>query len=252
MYFFRPPHPPLLTSVKTQNEPPVTLKCLNCNEEFSDLCYLKVHSKIHNSNNEVNHKNNQLQNNEQLNSGDANTLECDESSEQPMEYDVNQQTNDFHDREIEIKLEITNIVTLKDQLDGFMDESKHNDNEQIKEEANEEQIKEEANVDFKVHQQVEHFEPGKSDIVENSEQDFVVRNNEELINDNDLVGQKCLKSFNADDESKTRVSQDENRVDLFENNENFKLELAKTNEDDLMVNKDENELAKVLLLETDA
>lgn len=236
--FFRPfPYPPLPTSVKSQNEPPVVLKCLNCNEEFSDLYYLKVHSEIHNSSNEVNHKNNQLQNNEQLNSGDVNTSECDDSSEQALE-----QTNDAHDREIEIKLEITNIVTLKDQLDDLMDESE-NYNEQIKEKENE---------DFEVHKQLENFEPGKSDIVENSEQVFIVRNNEELINDNDLVGQKCLKSFNADNESKTRVSQDENRMDLFENNENFKVELSKTNEDDLINNKNEIELAKVLLLESDA
>lgn len=241
------PHPPLPTTVKTQNESPVTLKCLNCNEEFSDLYYLKVHSEIHNLDNKVNNKNNQLQNNEQLNSGDVNISECDENSEQTTELDVIEQTNDVQSREIEIKLEITNVVTLKDQLDCLLVNSKNNDNDQIKEEANN---------DFNIHNQLESFESGKTpEILENCEKDNTVNNNEQLINDSDFIGQQCLKSFDVDEEIKTRVDQDEKKVVVFENNEHFKVELSKTSEDDLMVNnknKDENDLAKIMLLETDA
>ncbi|XP_026323886.1 uncharacterized protein LOC113233113 isoform X2 [Hyposmocoma kahamanoa] len=241
------PHPPLPTTVKTQNESPVTLKCLNCNEEFSDLYCLKVHSEIHNLDNKVNNKNNQLQNTEQLNSGDVNILECGENSEQTTELDVVEQTNDVQSREIEIKLEITNVVTLKDQLDCLLDNSKNNYNEQIKEEANN---------DLNIHNQLESFESGKTpEILENCEKDNTVNNNEQLINDSDLIGLQCLKSFDVDEEIKTRVDQDENRVVVFENNEHFKVEVSKTSEDDLMVNnknKDDNDLAKIMLLETDA
>lgn len=246
--FFRPlPYPPLPTSVKTQNQPPETFKCLNCNEEFSDLQYLEVHREIHNPDSKVDNKNEQIQNNEQLNSGDVNTSGYDDNSEHAIGHDVNKQNNDFHGREIEIKLEITNIVTLKDELDCKLDNYKNNDNEQIEEEANE---------DFNIHKQLESFEPDKpQEIVQNSEQDSIGKNNEYRTNASDLIGQNCLKSFNIDDEAEARVVQDENIVDSFENNENSKVEFCKTNEDDLMVNnkdKDKENMAKAILLETDA
>lgn len=222
-------------TVKTENQQPLNFKCLKCDEEFSDLYYLKVHSEIHNSDNEIDNKNYQSQSSKELNSGDVNTSECDETSEQIINNDVNEQTNG---REIEIKLEITNLVTLKNQLDCVMNDSKSNDNEQIEEEADE---------DFKTRKQTESFEQGKApEIVENSEQDSIVKNNEQLANNSDLKGQN-LKSFNSDEAKST--------VDQFETNENFNIEHSKTHEDDLMVrnnDEDENSLAKAMLLETDA
>lgn len=218
-------------TVRTQLKPPVTLKCLNCNEEFSDLYYLKVHNEIHNSDNKEDDKNYESQKNKQLKSGDVNSSECDETSEQAIDNDFSEQTNA---KEIEIKLEITNLVTLKDELNCVLDNN--SDNEQIKEKANEE----------KNHKNFESF--GKTpESVENIEQDSIVQNNEQLANDSDFIGQISLKSFNADYEAKTTV-------DRFESNENFNIELSKTNEDVLMVNNkdEENDLAKVMLLETDA
>lgn len=228
--FFRPFLP---TSVQTQNEPPVTLKCSDCNEEFSDLHYLKVHGEIHNTD-KVNNKNDQLQNNEQFNSSDVNTSECDENCETTTDQDVNEQTNNY--RDIEINLEITNVVTLKDQLDYMWDNSETKDNE----------TEEEANEDFTIHKS---YETGKSPEIIEIRQDSVVKNNEQLRNDSELIGQNCLKSSNIDNEAITTVGQDENTIDLFQNNDNFEVDHSKTNEDSLMVNnknKDDNDMVNVI------
>lgn len=249
-----PPNLHLPTSVKPQEKPPVTLKCLNCNEEFSDLYYLEIHNEIHKPANKDN-QNDHVQNNEQFNCTDVNTPEWDENSDQ---------SNESNNREMEIKLEITNIVTLKDQIDCVHDNSKNNEHQHIEVEANE---------DFAISKQIENFEPMIEDnseqepmiennseqeqmITDNSEQECIVKNNEQLTNDSDCERQKYLiTSDDVEDEATTRVDQDENSVDQVENKEHCEAELTKTKEDTILVNnrdKEENDLAKEMLLKTDA
>lgn len=219
MPFSRPiPDLHLPKSVQPQNK---NYKCLYCSEEFSDLDNLDIHNKIHNSANKDNNENDQIQNNELVNNSDMNTTEWDDNIDQP----------ENNCKEMEIKLEITNIVTLKDQMDCTLDNIN-------------------SNEDFTIRERLENLIPI---IEESSEQECIVNNNELLKNYSELIPN--VRTNDAHDEANTRVDLDEKSVVVgqVENKENDEVDVSETKAETIENNSDsdKNTLAKEMLLKTD-